>query len=229
MTTVAVLQPGFLPWLGFFDQMLRSDVFVVYDDVQFDKHGWRNRNRIKTANGIAWLTVPVRHGGLHGQSIQDVKIDSSNHWARKLIATIRQAYAHAPHREPYAGQLAEVLAEPWESLLQLDLQIIELMARWLDVETQVVKASDLGIQGTQSGRLVEICRHFGADHYLSGNASKAYLDTQLFEKANIEIVWQDYVHPRYPQLHGEFVPYLSALDLILNVGPESPMILKGKL
>src|SRR5689334_3710384 len=108
--------------------MVRSDVFVVYDDVQFDKHGWRNRNRIKTANGVAWLTVPVRHGGLHGQSIQEVTIDNSKHWARKLMATIRQAYAHARHCEPYAGQLAEVLAEPWESLLQFDLRIIDLMA-----------------------------------------------------------------------------------------------------
>ena len=229
MSTLAILQPGFLPWLGFFDQMIRSDVFVLYDDVQFDKHGWRNRNRIKTANGVAWLTVPVRHAGLYGQSIRDVRIDNSKPWARKLIATIRLAYARAPHCEPYVEQLAIVLAEPWESLLDLDLKLIDLMGRWLDVGTRVVKASDLAIQGTQSGRLVEICRHFAADRYLSGNAAQSYLDDQLFDKAGIEVVWQDYVHPSYPQLHGEFVPYLSALDLVLNMGPESPQVVRGKL
>jgi hypothetical protein len=228
VTTVAVLQPGFLPWLGFFDQMIRSDVFVIYDDVQFDKHGWRNRNRIKTANGIAWLTVPVRHGGHHGQAINDVKIDNSRNWARKLVSAIQQAYARAPHCEPYAKQLTEILTRPWENLLELDLSIIELMAHWFEVETKVLKASELGILGSQSGRLLEICRHFGAWRYLSGNAAKSYLDNQLFDKAGIEVVWQDYAHPSYPQIHGEFVPYLSALDLVLNVGPESPKVIRGK-
>src|SRR5262249_58608790 len=99
----------------------------------------------------------------------------------------------------------------------------------VDVGTEMARASALGIQGTQSGRLVEICRHFGADRYLSGNAAKSYLDEQSFDKAGIEVVWQDYVHPSYPQLHGEFVPYLSALDLILNMGPESPQVVRGKL
>ena len=228
VTTVAVLQPGFLPWLGFFDQMIRSDVFVIYDDVQFDKHGWRNRNRIKTANGVAWLTVPVRHSGHHGQAISDVKIDNSRNWARKLVSAIHQAYSRAPHCEPYVKQLAEILTRPWDNLIDLDLCIIELMARWFEVETNLLKASELGIRGSQSGRLLEICQHFGASRYLSGNAAKSYLDNQLFDNAGIEVVWQDYAHPSYPQLHGEFVPYLSALDLILNVGPESPKVIRGK-
>jgi WbqC-like protein family len=227
LTTLAILQPGFLPWLGFFDQMIRSDVFVLYDDVQFDKHGWRNRNRIKTANGTAWLTVPMRHSGRQGQSIREAEIDNSRKWARKLVETVRQAYAGAPHREPYSLQFAQVLAEPGERLLDLDVRFINLISSWLDIRTQVVRSSDLGIEGSQSGRLIEICRHFGARRYLSGNAAKAYLDTELFDKACIEVVWQDYVHPRYRQLHGEFVPYLSALDLVLNMGPESPKVLRG--
>jgi len=226
LTTLAVLQPGFVPWLGFFDQMIRSDVFVLYDDVQFDKHGWRNRNRIKTANGTTWLTVPVRHSGLQDQLIHEVRIDNSRGWAHKLVETVRQAYARAPYREPYSVQFAEVLAEPWERLLDLDVRLIGLMSSWLDVGTHVVRASELGIEGSQSGRLIEICRHFGASRYLSGNAAKAYLDIEMFDKARIEVVWQDYVHPRYRQLHGEFVPYLSALDLVLNMGPESPKVMR---
>jgi len=208
--------------------MVRSDVFVLYDDVQFDKHGWRNRNRIKTANGTTWLTVPVRHTGLQGQLLSEVKIDNSKKWAHKLVKTVRQAYARAAHREPYCAQLAEILAEPWENLLDLDSKIMGLMCSWLDVGTTVVRASDLGIEGTRSGRLVEICRQFGAKRYLTGNAAEAYLDIKLFDKACIEVVWQRYPHPSYRQLHGEFVPYLSALDLVLNMGPESPKVLRNQ-
>lgn len=230
MTTITVLQPGFLPWLGFFDQMIRSDVFVYYDDVQFDKHGWRNRNRIKTPKGPAWLTVPVRHGGLHGQSILDVEIDNSKNWTRKIIATISQNYTRSPYCKTYVSELDELLcASTWDRLVDLDLHLIELMRRWLNVSTKTVRASELGIDGTQSGRLVALCRHFGADRYLSGNAAKDYLQQDLFDEAGISVVWQDYVHPLYRQLHGDFIPYLSALDLILNLGPESPAVIRGEL
>jgi len=230
LTTVTVLQPGFLPWLGFFDQMIRSDVFIYYDDVQFDKHGWRNRNRIKTPKGPAWLTVPVRHSGHHGQSILGVEIDNSKNWARKLIATISQNYARSPFCEAYVSELGDVLCAPtWERLVDLDLRLIELMRRWLNISTKTVRASALGIDGTQSGRLVALCRHFGADRYLSGNAAKSYLQQELFDEAGISVVWQDYVHPTYRQLHGEFVPFLSALDLILNLGPDSPAAFRGEL
>lgn len=229
MTTVAILQPGFLPWLGFFDQMIRSDRFVYYDDVQFDKHGWRNRNRIKAASGPAWLTVPVRHSGHHGQSIAETEIDHTRPWSQKMVRTIEQAYARSPHCRRYTQELGEVLcAEPKTTLLlDLDLRIIELMRRWLEIDTPVVRASALGIEGGQSDRLVAICRHFGADRYLSGNAAKSYLAQELFDAAGISVVWQDYQHPEYRQLHGAFIPYLSALDLVLNLGPDSPKAIRG--
>jgi hypothetical protein len=230
VTTIAVLQPGFLPWLGFFDQMVQSDVFVYYDDVQFDKHGWRNRNRIKTPRGPAWVTVPVLHAGLHGQSVKDVMIDSSKNWGRKLLATISQSYAQAPLSKPYVAELTDlVLGTKWLRLVDLNLQLTELLRRWLAIKTETVRSSELGIDGTQTGRLVAICRHFGATRYLSGNAAKTYLQQDLFDEAGVSVVWHDYEHPRYPQLHGEFVPYLSALDMILNLGPESPAAIRGKL
>jgi hypothetical protein len=228
VTTVAVLQPGFLPWLGFFDQMSRSDWFVLYDDVQFDKHGWRNRNRIKTANGIAWLTVPVRHTGLHGQSILDAEIDNSRDWPRKLVATLRQSYARARHLSPYVDELAGALSTPAKSLFDLDLHLIRLMARWLGIDTPILRSSELGIGGGQTDRLVAICKHLGADRYLSGNAAQAYLDEELFRKAGISVVWQNYVHPIYPQLHGDFVPFLSAIDVIFNLGPDAPTLVRGE-
>jgi hypothetical protein len=228
MTTVAVLQPGFLPWLGFFDQMSRSDYFVYYDDVQFDKHGWRNRNRIKTANGIAWLTVPVRHTGLHGQSIIDTEIDNSKPWARKLVANLKQSYARSPHAARYIEPLAEILCSNRSRLLDLDLRITDLMRTWLDIGTPLLRSSELAIGGAQTERLVAICKHLKADTYLSGNAAQDYLQKDLFDAEGISVVWQNYAHPIYPQLHGEFVPYLSAIDLILNLGPDSPSAFRGK-
>jgi hypothetical protein len=225
--TVAILQPGFLPWLGFFDQMLRCDVFVYYDDVQFDKHGWRNRNRIKAPSGPLWVTIPILHSGKQGQRIIDAEVDNNKSWARKIIATIRQNYARAPHVAFYLPELEQVLAAPWCFLVDLDLAIVDLMCRWFELRRPVFRASALGIAGSKSGRLLSICQHFSATKYLSGNAAQSYLDVALFQSAGIAVEWQNYRHPTYPQLHGDFIPYLSALDLVLNAGRDSIPILRG--
>ena len=225
--TVVVLQPGYLPWLGFFDQMLRADAFVYYDDVQFDKNGWRNRNRIKTTQGAQWLTVPVIQKGRFQQLVCDVEIDNRLPWARKQLATLAQAYARAEHLEPYLSSLVALLSTPPSSLVDLDIALAGLMASWLDISTPIYRSSQLGIAGDQSGRLLEICRHFGATCYLSGAAAKSYLDVDLFARAGIRVEWQEFQHPVYPQLHGPFLPYLSALDLILNVGPGSGSVLRN--
>lgn len=227
MTTVAILQPGFLPWLGFFDQMLRCDVFVYYDDVQFDKHGWRNRNRIKAPSGPLWVTVPVLHSGKQGQRIVDAEVDNNKGWARKMVATIRQNYARAPHLAGYLPELEQLLVAPWRFLIDLDLAIIDLMCRWFELKRPVFRASALGVEGDKSGRLLAICQRFSATKYLSGNAAQDYLDVALFEDAGIAVEWQNYRHPVYPQLHGDFIPYLSALDLVLNAGRHSISILRG--
>lgn len=225
--TVVVLQPGYLPWLGFFDQMRRADVFVYYDDVQYDTHGWRNRNRIKTQQGSLWLTVPVRHSGLSKPRILDVAITPRTNWAKKHIASIRQAYAGAPFLKQYLPALEELLMRPWERLVDLDIAAVALMAQWLSLRPRIERASELGIEGGQSERLVNLCRRFGASTYLSGSAARDYLDVPLFERNGVVVQWQDYAHPIYPQLHGEFVPYLSAIDLILNCGEQSTDIVQG--
>jgi len=225
--TVVVLQPGYLPWLGFFDQMRRADVFVCYDDVQYDTHGWRNRNRIKTKQGPLWLTVPVRHSGLSKPRILDVGIDARSNWARKHVASIRQAYAAAPYAKQYVPALEDLLQRPWERLVDLDLAVAGLIAEWLGIRRPVERASALSIEGGQSERLLNICRHFGASTYLSGSAARDYLDLPLFERNGVAVVWQDFMHPVYPQLHGEFVPYMSAVDLILNCGEASRAVLEG--
>ena len=228
--TVVVLQPGYLPWLGFFDQLRRADVFVYYDDVQYDKHGWRNRNRIKTQSGAQWLTVPVRHGG--GDTfprILDVEIDNRTPWARKHLSSVRQAYARAPFLGRYLPELEELLQRRWERLVDLDIACVALMAEWLGLRTRIERSSTLAISGERSARLVNICTNFGATTYLSGDSASTYLDVDLFRQQGIEVVWQHYTHPTYPQLHGDFVPYLSAVDLVLNCGAEAPLIAFGAI
>ena len=222
--TVVVLQPGYLPWLGFFDQLRRADVFVYYDDVQYDKHGWRNRNRIKTQAGPHWLTVPVLHSGLRSPKILDVEIDQRAPWARKHVDSIRQAYARAPFLKRYLPGLEALLLARWERLVDLDIACAGLMAEWFGLRRRIERSSTLGVEGERGDRLVSICRHFGASTYVSGDSAQGYLDVALFERHGIAVEWQRFVHPVYPQLHGAFAPYLSALDLLLNCGDEAALI-----
>ncbi len=225
--TLVVLQPGYLPWLGFFDQVRRADVFAYYDDVQFDKHGWRNRNRIKTPTGPLWLTVPVRHHGQGQPTVLETQIDTRSNWQRKHIASLKQYYAKAPYATRYLPEIEEMLSRPWTHLADLDIAVAALIAGWLGLAAPTIRTSTLGIEGTQSQRLVDLCCHFGATRYLSGDAARAYLDVSLFARHGIEVAWQNFPHPVYPQQYGEFVPCLSAVDLLLNCGDSSAEILKG--
>lgn len=223
---MVVLQPGYLPWLGFFDQLQRSDCFIFYDDVQYDKNGWRNRNRIKSTTGEPhWLTVPVRVHSLT-QRLIETEIDNRAPWPRKHVGTLRQFYAKAPHLNRYLPELENLLlGRNWELLCDLDLAVIKLMCQWLGLERETMRSSELLITGDGSERLVNFCLQVGANHYLSGNAAQEYLDVELFARHGIEVEWQNYKHPTYPQQHGAFVPFLSALDLLFNCGDESAKII----
>jgi WbqC-like protein family len=224
---LAILQPSYLPWLGYFDQIDRVDVFVYYDDVQYDKNGWRNRNRVKGPGGPVWLTVPVQHTGRGLQRICDVEIDGQQNWTQKHLRSVAQFYAKAPYRDDYIPGLAELLGRPWTHLADLDIAINATIIRWLGLGARVVRASTLGIDGGRNERLISICRHFGASHYLSGNAAKAYVDLEAFAAAGIAVEWQDYEHPSYSQLHGAFVSHLSIIDLLMNAGPGTLDILRS--
>lgn len=227
MTTLVVLQPSYLPWLGYFDQLHKADVFVWYDDVQFDKHSWRNRNRIKGPKGALWLSVPVLHSGRATQSICDVEIDNRIPWLRKHISSVAQLYARAPFVEALLPPLAELLGRPWEKLVELNIATANWLAAELKINTPRFRSSELGIGGDRNDRLLNLCRHFGATRYLSGDAARDYLNVSGFAAAGIEVVWHNYQHPEYPQLHGEFLPCLSVLDLMLNTGPDARNILTG--
>lgn len=227
--TLVVLQPGYLPWLGYFDQMYRATHFVHYDDVQFDKHGWRNRNRVKAPTGQPhWLTVPVRHTGLGFPRIADVDIDRRMPWARKHIGTLRQFYRAAPYATTYLPALEAVLTRDWYRLIDLDLAVIELVCGWLGLQRSTARASDIGVVGTPTDRLIGLCLRLGTGRYLTGAAARDYLDVAVFARHGIEVAWQDYHHPVYPQQHGGFVSHLSVIDLVLNCGPASLDILTSQ-
>jgi hypothetical protein len=224
MTTAVILQPGYLPWLGFFEQMWQADCFVFYDDVQYDKNGWRNRNRIKTPQGPHWLTVPVR---AHlGDAVKGVKIDNKQKWTEKQIKTIEQFYAQAPFFQEYFPAIRNILSAEYESLIDLDVALIEKINSMLGLNRKILFSSKLKSQdGGKIGRLINICKEIGADAFYEGAAGANYIDDEEFAKNGIKIIYQDYKHPEYRQLYGKFEPYLSILDLLFNEGPDSLKIL----
>ncbi|HEV8227351.1 MAG TPA: WbqC family protein [Methylomirabilota bacterium] len=218
---IVVLQPSYLPWLGYFDQLYKSDVFVLYDDVQYDKHGWRNRNRIKTDKGPLWLTVPVL---THGQGLptnRDARIDTRQPWARKHLQALRVNYAKAPAFEEVFGALEPVLGRPWTYLIDLNRAVLETLCRLLGLTRLILLSSELDVPGQKSERLIGLCRALGAGRYLTGDAASDYLDETQFAAHAIRVEYHHYRHPVYAQLHGEFVPYLSVVDLLMNHGRES--------
>jgi len=223
--TVVILQPSYLPWLGYFEQLHRSDVFVVYDDVQYDKESWRNRNRIRTPRGAEYLTVPVLTSGRNWPLNRDVEIDQTAAWTRKHLGSLRQNYAKAPYFTAHIDRFERLYARKWKFLLDLNLACLETLTCALGLRREIRLASDLEIPGKSTERLVAICQSLGATHYYNGAAGASYIDAALFEKAGITLEYQDYRHPVYSQLFEGFVPYLSVVDLLFNCGPRSLPIL----
>jgi hypothetical protein len=228
---VAAHQPHYLPWLGYLAKLASCDLFVVMDDLQYEAQNFQNRNRVKVNNGTTWLTVPLRRGP-QSDRIRDKLIDEPNSakedWQRRSWETLRVHYGACPYFECYARDLEEIYTRRWKRLLDLDLHLLELHRAWFGLRTPVLLASSLGLRGTRSGRILDLCRAVGADTYLSGSgASTTYLDTRLLATGGVRVAWQTFDHPRYPQRYPEqgFAPRLAAIDLLLNCGPTSRDIL----
>ncbi len=225
MMIVAVHQPQYLPWLGYFDKIDRADLFVLLDTVQFKKNEWQNRNRIKTAQGWQWLTVPVAYR--FPQRINQVKINPQSNWARKHLLALRTNYSKAPYFSDYFEVFEEVLTENWQNLAALNIRLVRELTGLLGISTPLRLASELG--GFPEGpdeRLIAICQHLGAEVYLAGIGGRDYMNLEKFEKAGIEVVFQEFKHPVYPQLYGDFLPNLSVVDLLFNCGKQSLRILR---
>jgi hypothetical protein len=228
-SSVAILQPSYLPWLGFFEQMFKVEVFVIYDEVQFDKNGWRNRNRIKTVQGAQWLTVPVLTKGKSKPANHAVKVNSAVNWNQKHLKSIELNYKKLPFFNDFSPKIEEVLKKNWNFLLDLNLNLIYLIKDYLGIDTPIKLSSEIPSKIetaiSPEERLVEICRFFGATTFYEGYAGKKYIEESFFSKSGIKLVFQEYHHPIYRQGFGEFVPYLSTIDLIFNEGPDSLKIL----
>ena len=217
---VGVIQSNYLPWRGYFDIIHDVDVFVFYDDVQYTVNDWRNRNRIKTANGPVWITVPV--GNQNDRRICDVTIPDRR-WARKHWRTIEQAYARAPHFERYADFLHGVYETEWTSLSVLNQSLVTRIARdFLGIRTVFRDSREFALEGRKGDRLLALLTELGTTEYVSGPSARQYLDAASFEAAGIRVVWKDYgSYPPYPQLHGAFVPAVSIVDTLMCCGPET--------
>ena len=225
MSVVTIHQPEHLPWLGFLDKTRQADVVVLLDSVQFKKNYFENRNKIRTANGWAWLTVPVFIKGKFGQNISDVMIKEESRWREVYYRTLHQNYSKAPYWNEYGPFFEKICARPWERIVDLNLEIIRFLWTSFGIFPRIVLGSELGIQGKGSGLLLEICKALEAKEYISGPSGRDYLDESLFHTEGIRVRYHQFLHPEYRQCHSPFVPGLSALDLLMNEGPRSLEIL----
>jgi hypothetical protein len=216
---LAAHQPQYLPWLGYLDKIDRADVFVLLDRVQFKKNEWQNRNRVKHARGWHWLTVPVRHR--FPQAIDEVEI-ADPRWRRKHRRSLEVTYGQAAHYRSEAERLEVIYGREWNDLLSLNVRTVRHLARRFGIETPILLGSEFEnvSESHADERLISLCRLLEADTYLAGAGGRGYMDLSRWRRAGIRVLFQDFHHPVYPQLHGPFVPGLSAVDLLLHCGPE---------
>lgn len=221
---VVILQPSYIPWRGYFDQIRRADLFIFYDDVQYDKHGWRNRNQIKTAQGKQWLTIPVHSKGvIEGIPIKDVRIDWSRLWAKNHLKALTFAYKKAPYFQDYLPLLETFYNRRDECLADFTIETTILLSRELGTpSTRFLRSSQLpDIDGLKTDRLIQILQRVGAKHYISGPTARDYIEPEKFEQAGITFEYMEYNYPEYPQLHPPFDPYVTILDLLFMTGKEA--------
>ena len=215
-------QPYFAPYPGFFQKMLRSDIMVILDDVQFPRGTtWITRNRIKNDQGCLWMTIPVWKKGLGFQKISEVRICHEGRWQSKHLGSIRSAYRNAPYLQNHDSWLQSFFSRETEKIVPLDLEIIRYLKDYLEIDTQLVLMSELGITGSGESLLVDVCGRLGASAYLLPTSAKKYLNQDSFERAGIQTLYFRPVSKVYPQLWGDFLPDLSTLDIIFNCGTKA--------
>lgn len=224
---VAIVQSSYIPWKGYFDLIRSVDEFILLDDVQFTKRDWRSRNRIKTKDGVAWLTIPVQTKGRFTQSIRETHVSDAA-WGERHWQTLHASYARAPHFGDYAPCFEALYRRPVsDSLSEINHSLIAAICRALRIETPIVWSSHYHAGDGRTARLVELCTAAGATAYLSGPAARDYLDEGAFASAGIAVEWADYGgYPEYLQVHPPFDHFVSALDLLFCTGPDATRYMK---
>lgn len=234
----AIHQPQFIPWLGYFDKIDHADIFIFLDNVQYKKNEYQNRNRIKTANGWQWLTIPVLYK--FPQKINEVRINNKIDWKRKHLNALVTNYSKSKYFEKYILYFKELYSKEWEFISDINIEVTKQLAKFLGIKKRFLIASEQipllppllkgeegGFSDDPTERLIDICRLIGADTYLAGKDGAKYMDVEKFTKSGIKLTFQDFKHPVYNQLFGEFEPYMSVLDLLFNHAEESIEIIRS--
>jgi WbqC-like protein len=226
---IAIHQPHYLPWLGYFNKIVKADILVFLDTVQFIRNGFQNRNRIKTSTGPAWLSVPCVHTGSL-QTLVEQRIANDVNWVEKHWNLITTNYRRAPFYSFACDHLRPIYERRFDSLVELNISLVTALASALLINYTYVRSSQLGLPDLHKSELLaEICRRMGADEYLSGIGATDYLDPEPFERVGVRVRWQNFEHPRYQQCWASqgFIYNLSAIDLLANAGPDSSRVLRS--
>ncbi|MEQ1656515.1 MAG: WbqC family protein [Nitrospira sp.] len=224
------MQPTYLPWSGYFGLMHAVDLFIFLDSVQFTRRSWQQRNQIKTANGPQWLTVPVLVKGKRDQLISEVEIDKAADFSMSHRRSIEWNYRKAPYFEAHASALLPLLNPRNNQLADLTMGLILHIKNALGVRTRILRSSELRGIGHKADLLASLCQQVGATEYVSPPGSKEYLEaSDAFAKIGVPVRYFQFIHPEYPQLFGEFVPYMSCIDMLFNCGDKSLSLIEGGL
>lgn len=225
MKKVAILQSNYIPWKGYFDMIAAVDEFIIYDDMQYTKNDWRNRNKIKTPNGVEWLTIPV--GQNINRRIRDVELPDAR-WQIKHWKCIVSNYSKASFFEEISSWLEPLyLDNSHTNLSELNYRLIKAACKYLGITTKISRSWDYVLADGKTERLVDLCVQVGATEYISGPAAKDYVDDNAFSRADIKLTWFEYGnYPEHPQLWGDFIHGVSVIDLLFNCGPRAPHYMK---
>jgi len=228
MKSVAIMQPTYLPWVGYFNLLNSVDEFIFLDSVQFSKRSWQQRNKIKAVDGFRWLTVPVITKGKREQSICEVEIDGSRKFPSDHISSLMHSYGKSPFYDTYANELFKILGSDFKFLADLNIALICHFCKILGIRTNIVRSSEMDCQGNKSELLAHLCKQLNASIYISPPGSKEYMDqSTVFKENNIEVMYHEYLHPTYNQINGEFEPFMSIVDLLFNCGDLSLQIISS--
>ncbi|MBP1694864.1 MAG: hypothetical protein H6Q41_52 [Deltaproteobacteria bacterium] len=224
---VAIVQSNYIPWKGYFDLIAAVDEFILYDDMQYTRRDWRNRNQIKTPQGLQWLTVPVKVKGKYHQTIRETEIEEVD-WAKDHWKSLCHSYRRAKHFEAIAQKLEPLYLQTEHShLSQLNRTLIEWVCSMLGIKTKISNSWDYELIDGKTERLADLCAQVGANEYISGPAARGYIDETIFAERGIKLTWFDYTgYPEYPQLWGDFIHTVSILDLLFNCGNEAPKYMR---
>lgn len=227
MKKIAIVQSNYIPWKGYFDMIAAVDEFILFDDMQYTRRDWRNRNQIKTSQGLQWLTVPVRVKGKYHQTIRDTEIDGMD-WAQAHWKALAQNYRRAPHFSETSMWLEPCYSNTeYSHLSVLNRVLIEAICGYLGITTRISNSWDYELQPGKTERLVSLCEQAGGTEYISGPAARDYIQPELFAQRGIALGWFDYAgYPEYPQLWGEFKHGVTILDLLFNCGKDAPRFMK---